>query len=119
MPVALQAGVWGLAAASALVIGAWIGCLTSVPPRLVAAIMAFGSGVLISALSFNLMSEAYKTGGFTGTALGFVAGAVLCTGRTSCSLTAAGGTGSDQEASGRTSATHAEARVAWRSRSGP
>ena len=41
--------------------------------------MAFGSGVLISALSFELMDEAYKTGGFDSTAAGFVGGAAIYT----------------------------------------
>lgn len=79
MPAPLLAGFWGLVAASALLIGAAIGYFASVPQRAIAAIMAFGSGVLISALSFNLMDEAYKTGGFGGTALGFVAGAAIYT----------------------------------------
>lgn len=37
--------------------------------------MAFGSGVLISALSFDLMEEAIESGGFGATAAGFLAGA--------------------------------------------
>jgi ZIP family zinc transporter len=41
--------------------------------------MAFGAGVLISALSFELMDEAYKRGGFDSTAIGFVGGAVVYT----------------------------------------
>ncbi len=47
--------------------------------RLVAGIMAFGSGVLISALSFDLMDEAFKGGGFDATSIGFVTGAVIYT----------------------------------------
>src|SRR4051794_27366857 len=39
--------------------------------------MAFGSGVLISALSFDLMDEAYRHGGFGSAAAGFIAGAVV------------------------------------------
>jgi ZIP family zinc transporter len=46
---------------------------------LIAAIMAFGSGVLISALSFDLMDEAYKRGGFGATAAGFLGGALVYT----------------------------------------
>jgi ZIP family zinc transporter len=42
--------------------------------------MAFGSGVLISALSFELMDEAFRTGGFAATAIGFVCGAAVYTG---------------------------------------
>ncbi len=41
--------------------------------------MAFGSGVLISALSFDLMAEAYKQGGFAATAAGFLVGAIIYT----------------------------------------
>jgi ZIP family zinc transporter len=66
-------------AGSALLLGAAAGYFLRVPPRLVAAIMAFGSGVLISALSFDLMDEAYHRGGFVSTAAGFVSGAAIFT----------------------------------------
>ena len=79
MPTWLQAGLWGLLAGGALVIGAAIGYFARVPQRLIAAIMAFGSGVLISALSFELMDEAYQRGGFGATAFGFVSGAAIYT----------------------------------------
>lgn len=76
---AIEAGLWGLLAGSALLIGAAIGYFMMVPKRLVAAIMAFGAGVLISALSFDLMNEAYERGGIRSTAVGFLAGAVVYT----------------------------------------
>ncbi|MBA3883601.1 MAG: ZIP family zinc transporter [Chthoniobacterales bacterium] len=76
----LLAGFWGLVAGSALLIGAAIGFFLHVPQRAIAAVMAFGGGVLISALSFDLMDEAYKRGGFDSTAIGFIAGAALYTG---------------------------------------
>ena len=76
---ALRAALWGLVAGSALIVGAFAGYFTRTPQRLVAAIMAFGSGVLISALSFDLMDEAYRRGGFDSTAIGFIGGAVLYT----------------------------------------
>src|SRR4051812_21878190 len=38
--------------------------------------MAFGSGVLISAVAFDLMAEAAETGGLTAAATGFVGGAL-------------------------------------------
>jgi ZIP family zinc transporter len=41
--------------------------------------MAFGSGVLISALAFDLVEEAYQQGGFLSTAIGFVGGAIIYT----------------------------------------
>lgn len=79
IPVWLQAGLWGLLSGGALVIGAAVGYFFDVPRRIIAAIMAFGSGVLISALSLELMEEAHKRGGFAATAIGFVAGAVIFT----------------------------------------
>lgn len=75
----LLAGFWGLVAGSALVIGALAGFYLRVPQRAIAGIMAFGGGVLISALSFDLMDEAYKRGGFGATATGFIGGATIYT----------------------------------------
>lgn len=79
LPVWVQAGLWGLLSGSALVIGAGVGYFLNIPRRLIAGIMAFGSGVLISALSFDLMEEAYKSGGFDSTSIGFVGGALIYT----------------------------------------
>jgi ZIP family zinc transporter len=79
IPKWLMAGVWGLVAGSALIVGALFGYFSKIGRRWIAAIMAFGSGVLISALSFDLMDEAYKTGGFDSTAIGFVSGAIVYT----------------------------------------
>jgi ZIP family zinc transporter len=80
IPLWMQAGLWGLLAGSSLLIGASLGYFTHIPQRLIAGIMAFGGGVLISALSFDLMDEAYKRGGFDATAIGFISGAVIYTG---------------------------------------
>lgn len=79
VPLWLQAGFWGLVAGSALLIGSVIGYFSRVPQRVIAAVMAFGAGVLISALSFDLMDEAYKRGGFDSTSIGFVGGAIVYT----------------------------------------
>lgn len=76
MPIWLQAGAWGLLAGGALVLGALIAWFITVPQRTVAFIMAFGAGVLISALSFDLVDEAEATGGLTATVAGFLGGAV-------------------------------------------
>ncbi|GAA2306555.1 ZIP family zinc transporter [Actinomadura luteofluorescens] len=80
MQGALQAGGWGLLAGSALVMGALAGFLVPVPARIVASVMAFGSGVLVSAVSFDLIAEANERGGLTPTAIGAVTGAVLYAG---------------------------------------
>jgi ZIP family zinc transporter len=79
MPGAVQAGLWGLLSGSALVLGVALTYVIDIPTRIVASVMAFGSGVLISALSFELMGEAVETGGFAATAGGFLAGAAVYT----------------------------------------
>jgi ZIP family zinc transporter len=73
----LEATFWGLVSGSALIIGALLAYFFHVPKKLIASVMAFGSGVLISALAFNLMDEAYKRGGYDSTAFGFILGAIL------------------------------------------
>lgn len=79
MPGWIAAGLWGGLAGSALLIGALCGYYAKVPPRLIAAVMSFGGGVLVSALSFDLMDEAYRRGGATVAGAGFIAGALLFT----------------------------------------
>lgn len=79
VPLWLQAGFWGLVGGSALLLGAAVAYFFSIPQRLIAAIMAFGAGVLISALAFELMDEAYRQGGFDSTAVGFISGAAVYT----------------------------------------
>ncbi len=76
---ALQAGLWGLVAGAALLLGAAAGYLAPVPRRVIASIMGFGGGVLISALAFDLMDEAYRRGGFAPVSIGFVSGALIYT----------------------------------------
>ncbi|HEY9844843.1 MAG TPA: hypothetical protein V6D03_01460 [Candidatus Caenarcaniphilales bacterium] len=78
-PLWAQAGFWGLAGGSALLLGAGLGYSIQIPQRAIAAIMVFGAGVLISALAFELMDEAYQRGGFDSTAIGFVSGAAIYT----------------------------------------
>jgi ZIP family zinc transporter len=77
MPTWLQAGVWGLVAGGALVIGAAVAWWVRVPSTIVAGIMAFGAGVLISALAFELVDEAVHQGGATATTTGFLIGAIV------------------------------------------
>ncbi|MBS1817690.1 MAG: ZIP family zinc transporter [Acidobacteria bacterium] len=82
MPSWIWAGFWGAVAGSALLVGAGVSWMVTVPRRALAAVMAFGSGVLISALAFDLMDEAYANGGFDAAAIGFVSGAVVYTAAT-------------------------------------
>lgn len=76
MPLWFEAGLWGLLAGSVLVVGALIAWFVNVPRTVVASVMAFGAGVLVSALAFDLVDEAERTGGLVPTEAGFLAGAV-------------------------------------------
>ena len=49
---------WGLLSASSLVIGAVIAMGFRISLRVIGQIMAFGAGVLISAVAFDLVEEA-------------------------------------------------------------
>ncbi|WP_407660416.1 ZIP family metal transporter [Marinimicrococcus flavescens] len=79
MAMPLVAALWGLAAGSALLFGAALGYLLPIPQRVVAAVMAFGSGVLVSALAFELMDEAVRHDGLWSTSIGFLAGGLAFT----------------------------------------
>ena len=72
MSTALFAGLWGLLAASTLLIGAAVGYLAPLAQRVIATIMAFGAGVLISALAFDLMDAAFARAGYVPTGTGFL-----------------------------------------------
>ncbi|MFE6993709.1 ZIP family metal transporter, partial [Streptomyces pharetrae] len=63
------------AAGSALLLGAVIGFGLRVPPTVIALVMAFGAGVLISAVSFELVTEAYDQAGLAPAAIGTIVGA--------------------------------------------
>ncbi|WP_089406320.1 ZIP family metal transporter [Geodermatophilus saharensis] len=76
MPGAVEAGLWGLLGGAALVLGALVAWFVRVPRTLIASVMAFGSGVLFSAVAFDLVEEAADTGGLGPTAIGFVGGAL-------------------------------------------
>ncbi len=76
IPASLQAGLWGLFAGGALVLGAGIAWFVDVPQRVISAVMSFGAGVLISALSFELMDEAWRHGELAATTA-VAAGAIL------------------------------------------
>jgi ZIP family zinc transporter len=73
----LTAVLFGLAASSALVIGAIVGALWS-PPRVVTGVLlAFASGALISALAFELFEDAFSLGGAWRSGVGLLAGAAV------------------------------------------
>jgi zinc transporter, ZIP family len=68
---------WGLFAGSSLVLGGLLALLLPIRERLLGLIMAFGAGVLISAVAYELVAEAYETAAGRGSlALGLSAGAL-------------------------------------------
>lgn len=73
----LQAGMWGLLAASSLLIGAMLGVFLRLPQKVVASIMAYGSGVLIAAICFEQIPEALRLGGHLPTLGGMLAGGLM------------------------------------------
>ena len=76
MPLWVQAGLWGLLSGGALVVGAAIAWLVDLPRTVVASVMAFGAGVLISALAFEMVDEAERSAGLVPTVTGLLGGAV-------------------------------------------
>jgi ZIP family zinc transporter len=60
-----------------LMLGTTIGTLLKINQKITAAIMAFGSGVMVCALTFGLMGEAFKYGGLDAVIIGFLSGGAL------------------------------------------
>jgi ZIP family zinc transporter len=69
--------IYSFLAGFSLILGVIIGTVFKISQRVIAAIMAFGSGVLICALTFGLMEEAFKHGGFDAIVIGFLVGGVV------------------------------------------
>ena len=75
----LEAFGWGFLAASSLILGGAVALLWPVGPRLLGIVMAFGSGVLISAVAFELVEEAWatRTAATAASRLGLFAGSLV------------------------------------------
>jgi ZIP family zinc transporter len=72
-----EAFFWGLFAGSSLVIGGIVAIAAPLRPRILGLVMAFGAGVLISAVAYELVGEAFATADFGAVALGLFAGAAV------------------------------------------
>ena len=73
-----EAFLWGLLAGSSLVIGGLVALTGLVRTRVLGLVMAFGAGVLISAVAYELVQEAFTTSDSGGAvALGLFAGAAV------------------------------------------
>jgi zinc transporter, ZIP family len=68
------AAFWGGVGGISLILGALAGYYLGLSSRLIGLVMAFGAGVLISALAFDLTREAYTRGGGDAVAIGLFAG---------------------------------------------
>ncbi len=72
----LEAAFWGFVGGAALLVGAVMGLYLKVGLRIIGLVMAFGAGVLISAVAFELTEEAYRSAGSIAAALGLASGAL-------------------------------------------
>jgi zinc transporter, ZIP family len=77
VPPVGEAFGWGIFAGSSLLLGGLIALRFTISGRLLGLVMAFGAGVLISAVAYELVGEAFDTSaGNGGVALGLFAGAL-------------------------------------------
>ena len=72
---AMWAFSWGVAAASGALVGGILGLMTQLRHRAIAAFMSLGAGVLLSAASFKVASEALTVAGAVSTTCGMIGGA--------------------------------------------
>lgn len=72
----LEAAFWGFVGGFALLVGAAAGLWIGASQRVIGLIMAFGAGVLISALAFELTEEAFRRGGTDAVGVGLAVGAL-------------------------------------------
>lgn len=74
----LTAFFWGLIASSSLILGGALACWIVLGKRTLGAIMAFGAGVLLSAVAYELVFQAVRLAKGSGfPALGFLLGALV------------------------------------------
>jgi ZIP family zinc transporter len=73
----LEAAFWGFVGGFALVVGALFALARGMSDRAIAYVMAFGAGVLISAVAFDLTEEAIEISSGGVAAVGLLAGAAV------------------------------------------
>jgi ZIP family zinc transporter len=72
----VEAAFWGFVGGVALLVGGYAGIRLSASLRSIGLVMAFGSGVLISALTFELMREASDLAGGVAAVVAMIAGSL-------------------------------------------
>ncbi|MGP7815852.1 ZIP family metal transporter [Niallia sp. 01092] len=75
----LEAAIWGALASMSLLIGSIIGIFFTIPKKIIAYLMALGTGVLIGASSFDLLIESLHISGLCFTISSFLSGSFLFT----------------------------------------
>ncbi|PLS08469.1 ZIP family metal transporter [Neobacillus cucumis] len=73
------AAMWGAISGSAVFLGALAALYLPVKKRIIGDIMAFGTGILIGAASYELLEDSIRNGGLQATVTGFTLGAVIFT----------------------------------------
>lgn len=73
----LEAAWWGFVGGFALLVGAFIALYLHTSLRFVGLVMGFGTGVLFSAVAFDLAGEAYDRAGANAVVLGMLAGSLV------------------------------------------
>ena len=71
-----EAALWGLIGGSTLVLGAGLGLQFRWSSQVIGLVMAFGAGVLIASVAYELVDDAAQVGTFTATAGGLAAGSL-------------------------------------------
>lgn len=72
----LEAAFWGWVGGAALLLGAAAGIWLPVSTRVIGLVMGFGTGVLFSAVAFELTEEAFSRSGTLAVVLGLTGGAL-------------------------------------------
>lgn len=75
----IAAAIWAAVASSALLLGAVTVRVFAPSPRIVAIVMALGSGLLIGAVAYELVADAQNSAGAMAVLISLVAGAVVFT----------------------------------------
>jgi zinc transporter, ZIP family len=73
----LEAAWWGFVGGFALLVGAFVALYLHTSLRFVGLVMGFGTGVLFSAVAFDLAGEAYDRAGANAVVLGMLAGSLV------------------------------------------
>lgn len=69
----------GVIASASLPLGALVGVRFRLPERLLAAMLSFAAGALVTALTFEMFEESVKQGGLWRAAIGMIVGAAVLT----------------------------------------